>query len=181
MTSMPDRDGPQSRPDLSRQAWFDHLSQSYRVPLTRFFQRRVGSKAEAEDLAQDVFVRLLRRMDGEPINDPEAFLFRTAVNLLRDRTRRDMTVNSNAAELADRQQTIEALSPERVLEGKQLLRTALQALNELDARSRDIFILNRLEGMKYAQIAQLHGLSVSSIEKIIVKVVAHLLKRGASI
>lgn len=178
---MPAGGDPASRTSPSRQAWFNHLSQTYRVPLTRFFQRRAGSRAEAEDLAQDVFVRLLRRMDEEPINDPEAFLFRTAVNLLRDRARRDATVNNNAPELADRQQTIEALSPERVLEGKQLLQTALQALNELDARSRDIFILNRLEGMKYAQIAQLHGLSVSSIEKIIVKVVAHLLKRGASI
>lgn len=172
---------PQNHPDTERQAWFNRLSESYRTPLVRYFQRRVGSLAEAEDLAQDVFVRLLRRLDDEPIQDPEAFLFRTAVNLLRDRARRNVTVNNNAVELSERQEKFEGLSPERVLQSRQLLQTTLKALNELDSRSRDIFILNRLEGMKYAQIAQLHGLSVSSIEKIIVKVVAHLVKRGAQI
>ncbi len=172
---------PHSQADADRQAWFDRLSAAYRVPLTRYFQRRVTSRDEAEDLTQDVFVRLLRRHDEEPINDPEAFLFRTAVNLLRDRARRGVTVNNNSVELSERSQKFEALSPERVLEGKQSLQTTLRALGELDTRSRDIFILNRLEGMKYAQIAQLHGLSVSSIEKIITKVVAHLTRRGAGL
>ena len=172
---------PGNAKNSDRQIWLDHLSETYRVPLVRYFQRRVRSKEEAEDLAQDVFVRLLRRQDDEAIDNPEAFIFRTAVNLLRDRARRSGTVTSNAPELIDRQEKFEGLSPERVLEGRQLLQGTIRALNELDVRSRDIFILNRLEGMKYAQIAQLHGLSVSSVEKIIVKVVAHLLKRGAGI
>jgi RNA polymerase sigma-70 factor (ECF subfamily) len=158
-------------------AFFRELSQTYRQPLTRYFQRRVGTREEAEDLTQEVFVRLLRRPSGEAIENPEAFLFRTAVNLVRDRARRGKTATSHLAELMNRETGVEALSPERVLDSRQSLQTALEALKELDERTRDAFILHRLEGLKYAEIAELYGVSVSSIEKYIIKALAHLAKR----
>ncbi len=168
---------PKSDDDTEKGTSFEYLSQRYREPLTHFFQRRIGSAAEAEDLTHDVFVRLLRRVSGEPIEDPEAFLFRTAMNLLRDRAKRRGTANRNATEVFDRHEKFEALSPERVLLGKELLKSAMEALDELDERSRDIFILNRVQGMKYGEIAQRYSLSVSSVEKIVVKVFAYVLRR----
>jgi RNA polymerase sigma factor (sigma-70 family) len=160
-----------------RAAFFHALSETHRGPLERFFKRRSCTRDEAEDLVQEVFLRLIRRLDEEPIENAEAFLFRTAVNLLRDRARRGATVANNSTELQERQQKFEALSPERVLEGKQRLQVILKALDTFDTRSKDIFILNRLEGMKYAEIARIYGLSVSSIEKSVTRVFAQLLKR----
>ena len=55
----------------------------------------------------------------------------------------------------------------------------IDALEELDERSRDAFILHRLEGMKHAQIAELYGVSVSSVEKYIIKALALLTERSA--
>jgi RNA polymerase sigma-70 factor (ECF subfamily) len=158
-------------------AFFRELSQTYRQPLTRYFQRRVGAREEAEDLTQEVFLRLLRRPGADRIENPEAFLFRTAVNLMRDRARRGKTASSHLAEMANRQTDVEALSPERVLDSRQSLQSALAALKELDERTRDVFILHRLEGLKYAEIANLYGVSVSSIEKYIIKALAHLARR----
>jgi RNA polymerase sigma factor (sigma-70 family) len=74
----------------------------------------------------------------------------------------------------------EELSPERVLEGRQSLASVLRALDELDERTRDAFILHRLEGMRHSEIADLYGVSVSSIEKYIIKAIAHLAKRTAA-
>lgn len=158
-------------------AFLRQLSEAYRQPLLRYFQRRVGARDEAEDLTQEVFLRLVRRPDAEQIDNPEAFLFRTAVNLLRDRARRGKTFSSHQAEIFDHQDRFEALSPERVLEGRQSLNSALRVLEELDERTRDVFILHRLEGLKYAEIANLYGVSVSSIEKYIIKALAHLARR----
>ena len=163
-----------------REGFLQRLSQSYRQPLIAYFQRRVGSRDEAEDLTQEVFLRLVRRLDVETIDNPEAFLFRTAINLLRDRSRRGKTWSSHVVELAHHENTIEEVSPERVLDSRQSLSSVLRALDELDERSRDVFILHRLEGLKHAELAALYGVSVSSIEKYIMKALAHVAMRAAA-
>jgi len=174
---MTGRSGPRLQSPEGGDAFLRRLSEAYHQPLVRYFQRRVGTREEAEDLTQEVFLRLVRRPDAEQIDNPEAFLFRTAVNLLRDRARRGKTYSSHLAEISDQQDRFEALSPERVLEGRQSLNSALRVLEELDERTRDVFILHRLEGLKYAEIANLYGVSVSSIEKYIIKALAHLARR----
>jgi RNA polymerase sigma factor (sigma-70 family) len=165
--------------ESAREAFLRRLSESYRQPLTAYFQRRVHSRIEAEDLTQEVFLRLVRRLDVEAIDNPEAFVFRTAVNLLRDRSRRGKTHQSHLVELTHHQAGIEELSPERVFDSRQSLTLVMSVLEELDERSRDAFILHRLEGMKHAQIAELMGVSVSSVEKYIIKALSLLMKRSA--
>lgn len=162
-----------------REDFLRQLSERYRQPLTAYFHRRVGSRNEAEDLTQEVFLRLIRRLDVEKIDNPEAFVFRTAVNLLRDRFRRGQTQRSHLAEVSLQQPGIEELSPERVFDSRQHLERVLDALENLDERSRDVFILHRLEGMKHAQIAELYGVSVSSVEKYIIKALAALTEHAS--
>ena len=170
---------PQSvSPDERRDDFLTGMSAQYRLPLIAYFQRRVRSREEAEDLTQEVFLRLVRRRDVETIDNPEAFVFRTAINLLRDRSRRGKTLSSHLDEMAHGQDAFEDLSPERVVDGRQSLQSVLRALDELDERSRDVFILHRLEGMKHAEIADLYGVSVSSVEKYIIKALAHVAKRA---
>jgi RNA polymerase sigma-70 factor (ECF subfamily) len=163
-----------------RESFLRQVSERYRQPLTAYFQRRVHSRIEAEDLTQEVFLRLVRRLDLETIENPEAFVFQTAMNLLRDRSRRGKTQLSHLSDLAHRERSIEELSPERVFDSRQSLNLVLSVLEELDERSRDAFILHRLEGMKHAEIASLYGVSVSSVEKYIIKALALLAKRSAA-
>ena len=163
-----------------RESFLRQVSERYRQPLTAYFQRRVHSRIEAEDLTQEVFLRLVRRLDLDTIENPEAFVFQTAMNLLRDRSRRGKTQLSHLSDLAHRERSIEELSPERVFDSRQSLNLVLGVLEELDERSRDAFILHRLEGMKHAEIASLYGVSVSSVEKYIIKALALLAKRSAA-
>lgn len=164
--------------DGERERFLRQLSERYRQPLIAYFQRRVTSRSEAEDLTQEVFLRLVKRLDVQKLDNPEAFLFTTAVNLLRDRFRRGQTQRSHLAEVSLQQPGIEELSPERVFDSRQHLAKVIEALEQLDERSRDAFILHRLEGMKHAQIAELYGVSVSSVEKYIIKALAFLAQRS---
>jgi RNA polymerase sigma-70 factor (ECF subfamily) len=164
--------------DDERERFLKQLSERYRQPLIAYFQRRVTSRSEAEDLTQEVFLRLVKRLDVQKLDNPEAFLFTTAVNLLRDRFRRGQTQRSHLAEVSLQQPGIEELSPERVFDSRQHLAKVIAALEQLDERSRDAFILHRLEGMKHAQIAELYGVSVSSVEKYIIKALAFLAERS---
>jgi RNA polymerase sigma-70 factor (ECF subfamily) len=175
------RPGDMSQPlPRDRESFLRQVSERYRQPLTAYFQRRVHSRIEAEDLTQEVFLRLVRRLDLDTIENPEAFVFQTAMNLLRDRSRRGKTQLSHLSDLAHRERSIEELSPERVFDSRQSLNLVLSVLEELDERSRDAFILHRLEGMKHAEIASLYGVSVSSVEKYIIKALALLAKRSAA-
>lgn len=168
----------QPRLDSEEQAFVERLSAAYRGPLTAYFERRVRSRDEAEDLVQEVFLRLVRRPDGMDIENPEAFVFRAAVNLMRDRSRRQKTLRSHLGETELRQDRFEGISPERVLGDRQALQAAMRRLSELDERTRDAFILHRLEGWKHAEIARAFGVSVSSVEKYIIKALAHLMRGG---
>ena len=68
-----------------------HLDSRFRLALLAYFGRRVSGSAEAEDLTQDVFERVLRTLDNGPVLNAEALVFRIAVNLLRDRARKAHT------------------------------------------------------------------------------------------
>lgn len=143
--------------------------------LLGFFRRRVRNTSDVEDLVQDVFVRIASRNSAEPIENLAAYVLRTAVNVLGDRSRRwrsrrvDLHVPFEAE-----QHSVEEISPERVFAGRQELNEVTAALLSLPPRTRDIFILRRVEGMKHREIAQQFGITVSAVEKHMVKAVRHL-------
>ena len=73
---------------------------------------------------------------------------------------------------------MEELSPERVLLSKASLKEALELLEELGERTRNIFVLFRLENMKQKEIAAFYGIGQSTVEKHVMKAVLHLAARG---
>lgn len=135
-----------------------------------FFVRRLHDHAEAEDLTQEVLLRLSVHAADLRGDEPGPYVFQMAANLLRDRARKNMVraryqVGLGAIEAAD----IEQRDPDRVVEARQSLATVLAALRELPERTRSIFILFRLEQLKQREIADMYGLSVRAVEKHIVK------------
>ena len=116
----------EARPDLNQ------LSRRYRPALMSYFLRRVGNHADAEDLTQEVFVRLANADAGE-MRAVDAYLFQTAANLLRDRSRRDkVRFDYLAAQLAMEDAELEPIDPPRVLAGRRSL-TSLAAASPFSA------------------------------------------------
>lgn len=160
------------------------LDARFRGPLMSFFMRRVRDRVEAQDLTQEVFVRIIGAVDRNRIERADAFVFKVAANLLRDRSRREIRNCRNAGLPLDEALTgevarelVEDRDPERVVLGEDLLADALDALGELGERTRDIFILFRLENMKQRDIAALFGIAQSTVEKHVMKAVLHLATR----
>jgi RNA polymerase sigma-70 factor (ECF subfamily) len=147
--------------------------------VNRYFVRRVRDRSEAEDLTQEVFARLLRRDGPVPIENAEGYLFRVAANLLTERARqgaRRRTLDEDAHR-EDWVEGGEEFSPERILLGKEAYTQVVEALLELPERTRMIFILNRYEDMSGTEIAKRLGLSVSAVEKQMMRALAHLRER----
>ena len=144
--------------------------ESHRLPLRNFFLRRVNSIAEADDLVQEVFLRMLKSNQDAPIENIQSYLFRVGTNTFRDYLR------NKASRKADMHQPIEdtveiesGLSTERVLIGQQSVEILTEALKTLPTRTRDIFVLRALQNRPFSEIAQLLELSTRSVEKHMAK------------
>jgi RNA polymerase sigma-70 factor (ECF subfamily) len=151
------------------------LAQRYTSALSRYFERRVGDKAEAADLVQDVFVRLARLPDPSSIEKPDRYLFATAASALRDSGRRATVRHRSGHDAFD--ETLhgsDTLSPERILAGKQALARFQVALRELPERTRDVFVLRVFDGLKMETVARAMGISKRAAEKHYAKAMVHV-------
>ena len=159
----------------------DELSARFSRPLLRFFLRRVKDRAQAEDLTQEVLFRVIRAAQTVTTESADRYVFKVAINLLRDGKRRSLRAGMVAfvpiEEAFDgrlESPLVEALCPERVLAGKDALAEALRVLGELTDLTRNIFISFRVDNMKQKDIAALYGITQSTVEKHVVKAVVHL-------
>ena len=162
----------------------NELAARFQRPLMTFFLRRVRDRSLAEDLTQDVLLKVVRASEKGQIERADSYVFKVAINLLRDQRRRAQRAGP-AIFLpieADRDghlesQLVEAISPERVLLSEDSLADVLRCLEELGELTRNIFILFRLENMKQKDIAALYGIGQSTVEKHVIKAVLHLSNR----
>ena len=130
--------------------------------------RRGRSLHDADDLVQEAWVRLACYEREQAVAKPEAFLMRTALNLSIDtyRTR----VNHGEEVLLEEVVLIDtAPGAEAVVLARERLARLSVCLSRLTEKNRDIFLSHRVDGMTYQEIAQRHGLTISTVEKHIAK------------
>jgi len=162
------------------QAAAERLSHDFRRSLLRYFGRRTKDRADLEDMVQEVFFRLIRRGNTSTLarENLNAYVFEVASSVLKDRWRKAVTRHSELHEEFDdfRHSGVD-FSPERILLGREQLARAQAVLLELPERTRVIFVLRRLEGMRFKDIAVRLGISVSAVEKHMQRAVTHLMRR----
>ena len=137
---------------------------SQRPQMEALVSRRVGCRATAADLVQDLFLRFWRRplVQVEELN---TYLLRCAGNIAIDHLRQEGTrARLNDERLPEACQP-DADEPQAALEASNDLRRIETALRGLPEKTRHIFLLNRIHGRKYAEIAKVMGLSQSAVEK----------------
>jgi RNA polymerase sigma-70 factor (ECF subfamily) len=157
---------------------------SRREDLVRFFAARLRSMAAAEDLAQDLYVRVASLDCGEPVENPSAYLYRLAANLMLDRLRSDRRsgardsawVQSQRLELHGEALTDEP-SAEQTVAGRQRLALLTRAIADLPPKTRRAFELHKLEGLTQEDTARALGVSRKTVEKQISSALQRLLQR----
>ncbi|HKF53021.1 MAG TPA: RNA polymerase sigma factor [Candidatus Acidoferrales bacterium] len=154
---------------------FEILLKKYRTPLVNFLYRMVKDQAAAEDLAQEVFLRVYRaRKEYSPSAKFTTWLFRIATNLalnaIRDGRYRQMQISIDTPRDED-DHVIEVAAPEaraddRLIERErnQMIRGAILALPE---KQRAAVILHKYQEMDYAQIGKILGCSESALKSLL--------------
>ena len=153
-----------------------------RAELTRYLRARTGSAAEAEDLVQELYLKVAAVGDGEEIVNPGAYLYRLASNLMLDRLRQRRRSETRDRDYLDSHnvvvggQGIADLAPaDEAVAARQRLERLLAAVETLPPRTRDAFRLHKFEGLTHAETAARLGISRSAVEKHISSALAHLL------
>jgi RNA polymerase sigma-70 factor (ECF subfamily) len=174
--------GPEDRRLLERIRLGDstaagELFERYSPGLLRFADRLLSDRATAEEVTQEVFVKVITRAhqyDGRA--EVSSWLFAIAANACRDRRRRDRRATvvplEAVAEPAQKGEGVESrlLSRER--------RTAVrEALSELSEEQREALILARYHGLPYSEIASVLGISVGAVKTRIFRAVETLKTR----
>lgn len=143
---------------------FDYIFHYYYSGMVVFAMKYTNSKGLAEDLVQDIFIKLWTRRTQITITTSlKAYLFSAlrnrCIDYLRRENRRGLKENES---MADKEVP---LNPQSLLVEAELRELINTAIGKLPPACREIFIMNRFEGLIAAEIAEKKGLSVRTVEK----------------
>jgi RNA polymerase sigma factor (sigma-70 family) len=145
----------------------------YHRELLNFLTRQVRDRDTAADLAQESYVRVLSaQSSGQAVLDMRALLYRTARNLVIDQHRRAAVRRHDDLDAIPNDQHPVAphyLQPEEALASQQVVRAYMATIEALPPRCREAFVLHVFDERSQAQIAQHMGISVSMVEKHVVR------------
>ncbi|HEY1756555.1 MAG TPA: sigma-70 family RNA polymerase sigma factor [Bryobacteraceae bacterium] len=131
---------------------FEGLVAAHERMVLRVAYRLLGRLEDAQDAAQEVFLRLFRNQDRIGA-DPKSWLYRVTVNVCNDHHRR----RKSALELVPRSETDPAPDPERALALEERKRLVTEGLATLPERERAAVVLRDIEGLSTAEVAGILG------------------------
>jgi RNA polymerase sigma-70 factor (ECF subfamily) len=162
-----------------RRGFVEKLFAEHRRALQGYFYRRIRAKSDAPDLAQEVYLRMLRVSDPEAIRNPQLYLYTVASNLVKEHALLERRqVNRLDLDEADVQQLLGELpSLDSQLEGSQMVERLGAVVEQLPARWRTALILQYRYGLTYRQIGERLGVSPNMVKKYLAQALSHC-RRG---
>lgn len=138
-------------------------------------KRKVPFSEDAEDLLQSAYVRLATYQKTTQVTQQNAFIIRTAINLGIDEKRKlrhRVEVSGLAASIL---QIPDRTPPaDEICAARQRLEHVKSALQQLPPQTLRIFLLRRVDGLRYREISELMGITVSAVEKHVAKAALHI-------
>ncbi|MDG9930337.1 MULTISPECIES: sigma-70 family RNA polymerase sigma factor [unclassified Pseudomonas] len=149
--------------------------EKYYRQLVHYLTVRLRDQHLAADVAHDAYVRVLEGGRGIAAEYPQAYLYRTALNIVVDVHRRSVVRQSESLDDIEPQAQAanQFLSPQDSLYLRQRAELVERALGELPSNCREAFLLRKLDGMAHHEIASRMGISKDMVEKHIVNAMKH--------
>jgi len=141
---------------------FEQMYSKHFSLLRNFLYYKFGNAENAEDIAQNAFIKLWENCKKIEIEKAKSFLFKTAINLSLNSIKHQKVVinfNTNAIK------KVENETPEFQMIEEEFYQKIQNVIAELTEKQREVFLLNRIEKVKYADIAEMLNISVKAVEK----------------
>ena len=142
----------------------------HRVALQKYLRKFTAGAEDIEDLVQETFVRICALPPTQIIDSPRALLFRIARNLAVDRARQKIARATDAvADFEPLNVYSEEAEPDQQVDGRRRFESFCAAVESLPPLCRRVFVLRKVHQLSHAEIAQVLGVSHSTIEKHVAK------------
>lgn len=170
---------PQSNPSAHHPCdVVDDIYRNHHQWLFSWLGKKLGCVSDAQDIGHDTFLKLISSQQINSLKEPRAYLLVIASRLLMNRYRRKKVEKEALQHISLIIENTNKRSPERIAVCNDLLRrVVLLLLEELPARPRQAFIMAKIDGMTYAQIARQLNVSQSSVKQYLAKVLIHCHQR----
>lgn len=155
--------------------------EKYYHGLLRHLNFKLRDRQYAADIVHDAYVRVLEISRGQTLEYPQAYLYRTAINIAIDDHRRNDVRRSESLSAADTEENSPQHTPHDALHQQQRARLVAQALSELSEPCRRAFLLRKLEELSHSEISRQMGISKDMVEKHIVNAMKHCRVRVAEL
>ena len=141
---------------------FNNIFDTFFSSVRNYIYYRSGDKDLATDVAQDTFMRLWEKMPKLTDNNMKSLLFKIAGDILISHLRKRKVAVRYTTRVMNEELSE---SPYDLLNYKEMLRNYEQALERMPEKQRTVFLLSRMEGMKYYEIADNLSISQKAVEK----------------
>ena len=141
---------------------FKNIFDKYYDNIRNFLYYRSGNIETAEDLVQDVFLRLWENREKIREESVGGYLYTIAANLIKNHYRRNEISYHFINSLTQKNNSE---SPEFLMEMQEFDHRLQQTLAAMPEKSRDVFLMNRIDGLTYGEIADRLQLSIKAVEK----------------
>lgn len=149
------------------------LFREHNQALIRFLALRLGSQQEAREVAQEAYVRLLQLDRPGAVSFLRALLFKIAANLAVDHIRHEQVARRYARESAFSDEVAVSPTPEHEAHSVQELKLVQHLIEELPPKCRQAFLLHRLQGLDFPDIARKMGLGERMVRTYVVRAVLY--------
>lgn len=142
---------------------FSSFFKTHAKSLRNFLYYKYGNREQAEDLVQEAFVKLWQNCASVPIEKAKSYLYTIANNSSLNEIKHQKVVLQYENNFTGLDKTNE--NPEYILEEKQFKTKLLKAIEDLNETQRIAFLMHRIDGKKYSEIADELNISVKAVEK----------------
>lgn len=143
-----------------------------RADLVRFFALRTGSRAAAEDLVQEIYLKIQAGEAPPDLRNPEAYLYRIGSNLFLDQLKQRRRQNAREASWVratisgdEAEPRAEEAPADEAVASRQRLARLVKAVEGLPPQIAKAFRLHKFEGLSHKEVAERLGVSRSAVEK----------------
>lgn len=163
-------------------SFIEQMYQDNHEGFLRFLMQKTQNMDDAHDVLQEAFQKLIKRGGLREMENPRAYLYRTATNIIIDRQRKGQhhvryireVISGGDGGTASLSATI---PPDRHVAARQELDIIFRALDTLPEKCRRAFLMHREQHMKYGEIADALEISISMVEKYMIMTLKHLRRK----
>ncbi len=156
---------------------FDQFFKSHAKLLRNYIYYKFGDMQQAEDIVQDTFIKLWNNCSNVTLDKAKSYVYTVATNLGISVVRHQKVKFKYKDYIINRRNDTNNESPEFIAIEKEYMEQLKSAIAALPERQREVFLLSRIDKKTYKEIAELSGVSVKAIEKLMHKALVALRKK----